>query len=316
MELPGRKNETGKTGIPGKGIHSMTPRSLTSRICALLLSLCCLALPALPALAAGEKTLPAYAVPDRSLSSHKALTVRLGRARLAMTGRLIDGTAYLPVSELCDLYADCRVTNSPDGWTLEAPGLSVSGWSGATYLTVNGRVFYDPHPIVILSDGDLYVPLETAKRLSGMQATLSQATATVTLTGPFTPPTPGDAVYDPDALYWLSRIISAESRGEPLAGQIAVGNVILNRVRSTAFPNTIWGVIFDRKDGVQFTPVANGTVYAAPYWISTVAAKICLEGYSLSTSALFFYEPSKATSYWIENNRPYLFTVGHHRFFS
>ena len=145
---------------------------------------------------------------------------------------------------------------------------------------------------------------------------LAPATATVTLSGGFTPPRSGDAVYDPDALYWLSRIISAESRGEPLAGQIAVGNVILNRVRSTAFPNTIWGVIFDRKDGVQFTPVANGTVYASPYWISTVAAKICLEGYSVSTSALFFYEPSKATSYWIENNRPYLFTVGHHRFFS
>ena len=293
----------------------MTSRPL--RVCSLLLSLLlCLAFPALPALAAGDKTLPAYAVPASSLSSHKPLTVRLGRARLAMVGRLIDGTPYLPVAELCDLYADCRVRNTADGWTLEAPGLSVSAWSGATYLTVNGRVFYDPHPVAILSDGDLYVPIETAKRLSGLTLVFAPATATVTLSGGFTPPRSGDAVYDPDALYWLSRIISAESRGEPLAGQIAVGNVILNRVRSTAFPNTIWGVIFDRKDGVQFTPVANGTVYAAPYWISTVAAKICLEGYSVSTSALFFYEPSKATSYWIENNRPYLFTIGHHRFFS
>lgn len=294
----------------------MTPRSHVTRVFALLLSLFCLALPALPAFAAGEKTLPAYAVPDRSLASHKSLTVRYGRMRLALTGRLIGGTPYLPVSELCDLYADCAVKNTADGWTLDAPGLSVSGWNGATYLTVNGRVFYDPHPVAILSDGDLYVPLETAKRLTGLQMTLSPATATVALSGSFTPPRSGDAVYDPDALYWLSRIISAESRGEPLAGQIAVGNVILNRVRSTAFPNTIWGVIFDRKDGVQFTPVANGTVYAAPYWISTVAAKICLEGFSVSTSALFFYEPSKATSYWIENNRPYLFTVGRHRFFS
>ena len=295
----------------------MTARTPFLRALSLLLSLLfCFALPALPALAAGDKTLPAYAVPDRALTAHKPLTVRLGRARLAMQGRLIGDTPYLPVSELSDLYADCRVQNTADGWTLEAPGLSVSGWSGATYLTVNGRVFYDPHPVAVLSDGDLYVPLETAKRLSGLQITFAPATLTVTLSGAFTPPTSGDAVYDPDALYWLSRIISAESRGEPLAGQIAVGNVILNRVRSTAFPNTIWGVIFDRKDGVQFTPVANGTVYAAPYWISTVAAKICLEGCSLSTSALFFYEPSKATSYWIENNRPYLFTVGHHRFFS
>lgn len=295
----------------------MTHRPLFLRLCSLLLSLLfCFALPALPALAAGDKTLPAYAVPDRALSSHKALTVRLGRARLAMTGRLIDGTPYLPVSELSDLYADCRIKNGSDGWTLDAPGLSVSGWNGATYLTVNGRIFYDPHPVVLLSDGDLYVPIKTAERLSGLKIAYAPSTLSLSLSGSFTPPASGDAVYDPDALYWLSRIISAESRGEPLAGQIAVGNVILNRVRSTAFPNTIWGVIFDRKDGVQFTPVANGTVYNAPYWISTVAAKICLEGYSVSTSALFFYEPTKARSYWIENNRPYLFTVGHHRFFS
>lgn len=295
----------------------MTARTPFLRALSLLLSLLfCFALPALPALAAGDVPLPTYAVPDRALSSHRALTVRLGRARLAMTGRLIGDVPYLPVSELCDLYADCKVQNTTDGWTLEAPGLTVSGWSGATYLTVNGRVFYDPHPVAVLSDGDLYVPLEIAKRLTGFRTVFSPATLTVTLSGAFTPPASGDAVYDPDALYWLSRIISAESRGEPLAGQIAVGNVILNRVRSTAFPNTIWGVIFDRKDGVQFTPVANGTVYAAPYWISTVAAKICLEGYSLSQSALFFYEPSKATSFWIENNRPYLFTVGRHRFFS
>ena len=294
----------------------MTKRPLLLRICSLLLSLFCFVLPALPARAAGDKALPAYAVPDRALSSHKTLTVRLGRARLALTGRLIDGTPYLPVAELCDLYADCRVQNGSDGWTLDAPGLSVSGWSGATYLTVNGRVFYDPHPIAVLSDGDLYVPITTARRLSGMTLTFAPATLTVTLSGSFTPPKTGEETYDPDALYWLSRIISAESRGEPLSGQIAVGNVILNRVRSTAFPNTIWGVIFDRKDGVQFTPVANGTVYAAPYWISTVAAKICLEGDSVSETALFFYEPSKATSFWIENNRPYLFTVGHHRFFS
>ena len=295
----------------------MTSRTHLSRICSLFLSLLfCFALSALPALAAGDATLPTVATPDRSLSSHRALTVRLGRARLAMTARLIGETPYLPVSELSDLYGDCLVKNGPDGWTLDAAGLSVSGWSGATYLTVNGRVFYDVHPIVVLSDGDLYVPLETARKLSGMTVTFDPSDLTLTLSGAFTPPASGDEVYDADALFWLSRIISAESRGEPLAGQIAVGNVILNRVRSSAFPNTIWGVIFDRKDGVQFTPVANGTVYSSPYWISTVAAKICLEGTSLSDAALFFYEPTKATSFWIENNRPYLFTVGHHRFFS
>ena len=64
-----------------------------------------------------------------------------------------------------------------------------------------------------------------------------------------------------DKLYWLSRIISAESRGEPLEGQIAVGNVVLNRVDSPDFPDTIYGVIFDDRWGGQFTPVRNGTIY-------------------------------------------------------
>lgn len=67
----------------------------------------------------------------------------------------------------------------------------------------------------------------------------------------------GAAVTSPDApynavdYYWLSRIISAESQGEPLEGQIAVGNVVLNRVESDQFPDTIAGVVFDQKYAVQ-----------------------------------------------------------------
>ena len=62
-------------------------------------------------------------------------------------------------------------------------------------------------------------------------------------------------------MMWLSRILYAEANTEPLAGKIAVGNVIMNRVKSPEFPDTIYSVIFDRKYGVQFTPVANGSVY-------------------------------------------------------
>ena len=59
------------------------------------------------------------------------------------------------------------------------------------------------------------------------------------------------AYYNSTDLYWLSRIISAEAKGEPLAGQIAVGNVVLNRTRSAAFPNTVKDVIFDKKYGAK-----------------------------------------------------------------
>jgi len=70
--------------------------------------------------------------------------------------------------------------------------------------------------------------------------------------------------YDADAVYWLSRIIEAEASGEPYSGKVAVGEVILNRVKSNEFPNTIWKVIFDDTYAIQFEPVANGTIYNTP----------------------------------------------------
>ena len=125
-----------------------------------------------------------------------------------------------------------------------------------------------------------------------------------------------DKFYREDEVYWLSKIISAESRGESLEGKIAVGNVVLNRVRSAQFPNTIYGVIFDKKFGVQFTPVANGTIYQEPTAESIIAAKICLEGYSLSNDILYFLNPKYSTASWVQSNRPFAFTIGNHSFYN
>ena len=75
-------------------------------------------------------------------------------------------------------------------------------------------------------------------------------------------------------------------------------------------------MIFDRKHGTQFSPVAFGTIYQTPTASSIIAAKICLEGYSLSNDILFFVNPKLATSTWIERNRIYEFTIGNHHFYS
>ena len=91
--------------------------------------------------------------------------------------------------------------------------------------------------------------------------------------------------------------------------------MVLNRVRNAEFPNTVWGVIFDRKNGVQFTPVANGTVYDTPLAASVTAARICMEGETVSTDILYFFDPDLSTSFWIAYNRPYAFTILHHRFY-
>ena len=122
-------------------------------------------------------------------------------------------------------------------------------------------------------------------------------------------------VYDDDALYWLSHIIAAEAKGEPFRGQLAVGNVVLNRVDSRDYPNTIYDVIFDRRYGVQFTPTATGTLYAAPTADAVRAAKACLEGYTLSDSILYFFNPRIAQSHWISQNCTYAVRIGSHVFY-
>lgn len=120
---------------------------------------------------------------------------------------------------------------------------------------------------------------------------------------------------DEDAVYWLSRIISAESKGESLEGQIAVGNVVLNRVKSPEFPNTIYGVIFDDRWGGQFEPVRNGTIYLEPTAQSVQAAKQCLSGVNNIGNCLYFLAPDLAQNFWIPQNREYVTTIGCHDFY-
>ena len=164
-----------------------------------------------------------------------------------------------------------------------------------------------------MSDGRLYIPASVFAKAVGMR--IDATDSRINLMGVYSPLMSGDRFYRPDEVLWLARIIHAESRGEPLIGQIAVGNVVLNRVRSAYYPNTIYGVIFDRKWGVQFSPVLDGTIYNTPSYNATLAAKIALEGYDVSDGAFFFLNVSLATSSWIPRTREYAFTVANHDFY-
>lgn len=115
-------------------------------------------------------------------------------------------------------------------------------------------------------------------------------------------------------LYWLSRIIHAEAKGESYKGKVAVGNTILNRVKSTEFPNTVKGVVFDKKYAIQYTPVANGTIYNTPSTESINAAKDALNGVNYVGKCLYFYNPVTAPNAWARKNRPYHSTIGNHNF--
>ena len=107
----------------------------------------------------------------------------------------------------------------------------------------------------------------------------------------------------------------AEACAEPAEGKIAVGNVVLNRVRSDEFPDTIFGVIFDRKYGVQFEPVLNGTIYCEPDKDCLQAAARALAGENVVGESLYFFNPELAQSTWISDNRLYCMTIGGHDFY-
>ena len=95
-----------------------------------------------------------------------------------------------------------------------------------------------------------------------------------------------------------------------------MGNVVLNRVASKSFPNTVKGVVFEVNSGVyQFTPAANGSIHDSPTEESVIAAKLVLDGASAASDALYFFNPSKTSASWIVRNRTYLVTIGNHAFY-
>lgn len=131
--------------------------------------------------------------------------------------------------------------------------------------------------------------------------------STIQITSGSGPILSGEQAYQADVVYWLSRIIYAESGNQPLDGKIAVGNVVLNRVASPRFPNSVYEVIFQRN---QFTPAANGSINRTPSAESVVAAKLCLDGANTAGSALYFVNPTVAPGSWASRNRPYVATIG------
>ena len=241
-----------------------------------------------------------------------------GRLVLAGDTVIYDSITYVPLRRFCNLFDASEI--SWEGRTKTATVKTESGMTllvrqGETYLYANGRYLYTVGAVQNWS-GSLYVPIRPLARAFDAALSWNASRRAVEWTSSEEEPKISAANYNADDLYWLSRIISAEARGESLEGQIAVGNVVLNRVRHASYPNTIYGVIFDRKHGTQFSPVSYGTIYQTPAESSVIAAKICLEGYSISSTALFFMNPRIATSNWIPKNRPYAFTIGNHDFYN
>ena len=108
----------------------------------------------------------------------------------------------------------------------------------------------------------------------------------------------------------LSRLVYSEARGEPYTGQVAVAAVVLNRVKSSSFPNTVSGVIYQNG---AFDAVSDGQINLTPDSTATKAAQDALNGWDPSYGAIYYFNPNTATNAWIWS-RPQTVTIGRHRF--
>ena len=120
----------------------------------------------------------------------------------------------------------------------------------------------------------------------------------------------GSSSTNSNDLNLLSRLVYGEARGEPYTGQVAVAAVVLNRVKSSKFPNTVAGVIYQSG---AFDVVSDGQINMSPNDTAKKAAQDALNGWDPSYGAIYYFNPSTATNKWIWS-RPLIKTIGKHRF--
>ena len=116
--------------------------------------------------------------------------------------------------------------------------------------------------------------------------------------------------YNSTDLNLLARLVYGEARGESYTGQVAVAAVVLNRVESSSFPNTVAGVIYQRG---AFDVVSDGQINLQPNQTAISAAQDAINGWDPSYGALYYFNPNTATSSWIWS-RPLTVVIGRHRF--
>lgn len=203
-----------------------------------------------------------------------------------------------------------------DTVTVTCEGLELTATVGTNYLTANGRCFYVPHGVLNLN-GSVSVPVREIAKVFSVEIEWDEETSSVSICAD--EPSiieGGDDYYNEDDLYWLARLINAESGNQPMDGKVAVGNVVTNRVNDPTCPDSIYGVIFDKRYGVQFSVTETGGIFAEPNEESIIAAKICLEGYNVVEDSIYFVNPEIGAYSWFMQTRVYVATIGDHDFYA
>ena len=222
---------------------------------------------------------------------------------------LENGVSYVSAQNVAQaLIPDTTVTWSGgySEMTLAGTGYTLSAQVGRDYVICNGRYLYTPgqvmlHPVY----DDLLLPVRVLARALGAEVGWDPSGVYLTSVG--APLEGGDTFYNAGDLELMARTIRHEAGYESLEGQIAIGNVLLGRVRSSSFPGTLYDVIYQPN---QFPGVQS----LAPEERHYIAAKLCLDGaQTVPENAYWFNGVGK--SCWASKNKSLLCTIGGHAFY-
>ena len=241
---------------------------------------------------------------------------------LADKGYRVEDTVYLAPDALCRFFnLELKTYSDREGFRLELAGMTLSGKAGEQYMQADGRYLFLPYGY-LAREGRLYLPWDAIQRIFGLDMELLEDPLRLEInTNALRLLHGGENYYlntfRVEDLYWLSHIIHAESYLQPLAGQIGVGNVVLNRVESKLFPDSIMLVVLQQNPNVtQFDPVKDGSITSDPDDMSSIAAYLCLEGYNTVGDCMYFVNPARGDATWFRSTLHHVITIGDHEFYN
>ena len=195
----------------------------------------------------------------------------------------------------------------------EVEALSKYGSRGQEVITIQTKLkrwgYYNGNIDGIYGSQTL-AAVKWFQRKNGLTVDGIAGTNTLRAMGIFTSSSSSSSSSNSNNLNLLARLVYGEARGEPYTGQVAVAAVVLNRVKSSSFPNTISGVIYQSG---AFDVVRDGQINLTPNSTAIKAAQDALNGWDPSYGAIYYFNPNTATNKWIWS-RPHTVTIGNHRF--
>lgn len=201
---------------------------------------------------------------------------------------IVGGVPYVSAAGFCGavgLEAQCR--QSGDTLTITAQDFLLTATAGDCYFQCNGRYLYAENGVQSFG-GEIILPVEALVKCLGVSVSWDKVQWKVTVwEDAIAPLESGDTYYDETDVYWLSRVIYAEAGNQSLLGQIAVGDVVVNRMADERFTgqDSVYDVIFAKN---QFEVVINGMIYMTPDETAGIAAKLVLEGVDVVSGATYF----------------------------